>query len=420
MATDYGYSDCELQARSTTTGTYTILVGDDRADSTGTYSVYVQRVNNPLQATPIQFGQTIGSTITNSAEYDAYTVQATANDEIFVRLRTAWDNYAEIKIFGPDGYLLASDDAWSVLNELQARSLKSGTYTVLVGDSQGEGVGDYSLYCQRMNNPNPATAIGPGETRSSAISTIAELDTYTFTPATNSQVSFRIQSSWNYYPQVRIFKPDGTLLGGNYGYPPFEFQTIIPSEGTYTVLVEDYDGSDTGTYSISALYTAAPSSPVNAAFSANQTSGTAPLTIQFTDTSTGSPTSWNWQFSDGATSPLQHPSHSYIVAGTYNVTLTVSRSGTASDSDVKNGYVTVMTASPGVVMVPGGVNTPRDTDSDRLYDDVNGNGRKDFADVVLYFNQITWIADNEPLTAFDYNRNGRIDFADVTWLFNNL
>ena len=71
-------------------------------------------------------------------------------------------------------------------------------------------------------------------------------------------------------------------------------------------------------------------------------------------------------------------------------------------------------------MIPGGVNTPRDTDSDRLYDDVNGNGRPDFADVVLYFNQMTWIAANEPLTAFDYNGNGRIDFADVVWLFNNL
>ena len=44
----------------------------------------------------------------------------------------------------------------------------------------------------------------------------------------------------------------------------------------------------------------------------------------------------------------------------------------------------------------------------------------DFADVVLYFNQMTWIAANEPVSAFDYNGNGRIDFADVVWLFNNL
>ena len=51
---------------------------------------------------------------------------------------------------------------------------------------------------------------------------------------------------------------------------------------------------------------------------------------------------------------------------------------------------------------------------------MNGNNRSDFADVVLFFNQMIWIAENEPLEAFDYNGNGRIDFADVVWLFNHL
>jgi PKD repeat protein len=63
---------------------------------------------------------------------------------------------------------------------------------------------------------------------------------------------------------------------------------------------------------------------------------------------------------------------------------------------------------------------PSDRDSDGKYEDVNGNGRKDFADVVLYFNQMAWITANEPLSAFDYNENGRIDFADVVWLFSHL
>ena len=77
-------------------------------------------------------------------------------------------------------------------------------------------------------------------------------------------------------------------------------------------------------------------------------------------------------------------------------------------------------AMPSVVTVPGGAGQPTSTAGNGLYDDVNGNGRKDFADVVLYFNQMTWIAANEPVAAFDYNGNGRIDFADVVWLFNHL
>jgi beta propeller repeat protein len=75
---------------------------------------------------------------------------------------------------------------------------------------------------------------------------------------------------------------------------------------------------------------------------------------------------------------------------------------------------------PGVVAVPGGTGLPRDLNGDGMGEDVNGNGRKDFNDVVLYFNQLSWIAANEPIPAFDYNGNTRIDFADVVWLFNHL
>jgi PKD repeat protein len=73
-----------------------------------------------------------------------------------------------------------------------------------------------------------------------------------------------------------------------------------------------------------------------------------------------------------------------------------------------------------VLAVPPSTAPPTDPNADGKYEDVNGNGRKDFADVVLYFNQMTWISVNEPVSTFDYNGNGRIDFADVVWLFNHL
>ncbi len=76
--------------------------------------------------------------------------------------------------------------------------------------------------------------------------------------------------------------------------------------------------------------------------------------------------------------------------------------------------------TPTVMQAPGGVGLPTDTDSDGVFDDINGNGRQDFADVVLYFDQLNWIAANEPLAAFDCNANGRIDFADIVWLFDHL
>ena len=54
-----------------------------------------------------------------------------------------------------------------------------------------------------------------------------------------------------------------------------------------------------------------------AAFSATPTSGTAPLTVDFTDASTGSPTGWQWDFQNDGTvdSTAQSPSFTYTTPG---------------------------------------------------------------------------------------------------------
>ncbi|MGP7990781.1 PKD domain-containing protein [Methanoregula sp.] len=62
--------------------------------------------------------------------------------------------------------------------------------------------------------------------------------------------------------------------------------------------------------------------PPNSAFTATPTSGPAPLTVQFTDTSPWTPTGWYWTFGDGTTSTIKNPSHSYTISGVYTATLT--------------------------------------------------------------------------------------------------
>lgn len=53
------------------------------------------------------------------------------------------------------------------------------------------------------------------------------------------------------------------------------------------------------------------------------------LVVQFTDISTGTPTSWLWDFGDSTTSTAQNPSHTYT-AGTYTVKLTVTNTDGSS------------------------------------------------------------------------------------------
>jgi len=64
-----------------------------------------------------------------------------------------------------------------------------------------------------------------------------------------------------------------------------------------------------------------PPAPVSS-FTWSPIEGTVNQSVQFTDTSTDDPTAWSWDFGDGATSTLQHPTHAWTTPGQQNVTLT--------------------------------------------------------------------------------------------------
>jgi len=81
------------------------------------------------------------------------------------------------------------------------------------------------------------------------------------------------------------------------------------------------------------------SAPV-AEFSASPTTGQAPLTVAFSDLSTGVISTWFWDFGDGGTSTEQDPSHDFATAGTYTVSLTVT-GPSGSDTYIEVDNITV-------------------------------------------------------------------------------
>ncbi len=85
-----------------------------------------------------------------------------------------------------------------------------------------------------------------------------------------------------------------------------------------------------------------------AAFTANTTAIAVGGSVNFTDNSTNSPSSWSWTFAGGtpSTSSAQSPNGiTYAAAGTYDVTLTATN-GTGSNTLTKTGYI-VVTGSGG-------------------------------------------------------------------------
>ncbi|NLA25708.1 MAG: DUF3344 domain-containing protein, partial [Bacteroidales bacterium] len=75
-------------------------------------------------------------------------------------------------------------------------------------------------------------------------------------------------------------------------------------------------------------------------FSANVTSGDAPLTVWFVDESTGAPVSWVWDFGDGGNSTDQNPEYTYETPGTYTVNLTAGNDA-GTDTLTKIDYINV-------------------------------------------------------------------------------
>jgi FOG: PKD repeat len=85
----------------------------------------------------------------------------------------------------------------------------------------------------------------------------------------------------------------------------------VPGNNKYATNVQDKYARDTN--SLFADF------DITASFS------TEPPTINFIDKSTGSPTSWFWDFGDNNTSTAQNPIHKYSVPRRYTVTLTVNK-----------------------------------------------------------------------------------------------
>jgi PKD repeat protein len=80
--------------------------------------------------------------------------------------------------------------------------------------------------------------------------------------------------------------------------------------------------------------------PAESDFVAAPTFGPAPLTVAFTNTSSGDYAAVWWDLGDGTTSTLASPTHIFATAGTYTVALTVSGPG-GTDGLTRSRYISV-------------------------------------------------------------------------------
>ena len=254
-------------------------------------------------------------------------------------------NYNHIYQYDPLGWIssvgFGSDTAWAA-NVFTATS-QEAVSAVGLTTNQLNTAYQISIYTSPIQGP--INSAGPVTTVQGTIGipgyhTIALPTPVTVQAGEKFSVVVKVQTP-NYNYPITIEKPTGGYSSQATGSAG---QSYVSSTGTtWANLTANIPNANVclKAYTVNTGTTAV--APV-ASFTGTPTSGTAPLTVSFTDASTNSPTSWYWTFGDGSTSTAKSPSHAYSTAGTYTVSLTATNAG-GSNTLTRTGYITVSTAT---------------------------------------------------------------------------
>jgi hypothetical protein len=277
IGSDIGQLAAQIYLTAPLTGTYTVLVRDSTfnrpGSALGEYLLHFVRIPGDLsvpagdQGGALSNGGNHAGSI-HRADLDPWTFTAAQNDAIIVTIGEVLDSEIDpnfrpwIRLYGPNGVLLGSDTGqWAAT--LSVVAPLSGTYTVVVADSnfnrEGSAEGDYLLHLVKVpgtptvpiddeggpmtNGANHYGRIGaqggmPGLHR-------ADIDPWTFTAAQNDAIIVTIgevldsEIDPDFRPWIRLYGPNGALLGSDTGQWAATLSVVAPLSGMYTVVVAD-------------------------------------------------------------------------------------------------------------------------------------------------------------------------------------
>ena len=259
----YPVKDDLIAYTATNSGTFTVLVSDGYAGETGTYALHLAQVPETF----IVPAGDEGGAMTNGGNYygaitlgdlDMFRFTANAGDSINLRLGTT-NFYGELQLYGPNGALLETVGSYPVRDDLIAYSAtNSGIFTVLVSDVYGGETGTYALHLAQMPEPFIVPAGDEGGAMTNAgnftgTNTLGDLDLWSFTACTGDLVNLELKTT-NFFGKLQLYGPNGALLRTVGSYPVSDDLIAYTATncGTFTVLVSDVYGGDTGTYGLTA------------------------------------------------------------------------------------------------------------------------------------------------------------------------
>ena len=234
-------------------GTYYLWVYDDDYYQGGDYNFTLQKVNPPVNAVEVVYGEIKSGTIGVSAEVDIYRFAANAGDSVVMPIvQTSGSAYFNptVRLYDSAGALVTTKGV-DYYGELVQVIAQAGTYYLWVYDDDYYQGGDYNFTLQKVNPPVNAVEVVYGEIKSGTIGVSAEVDIYRFAAnAGDSVVMPIVQTSGSAYfnPTVRLYDSAGALVTTKgvdyYG----ELVQVIAQAGTYYLWVYDDDYYQGGDY----------------------------------------------------------------------------------------------------------------------------------------------------------------------------
>ena len=220
------------------------------------------------QGQQIACGQTVTDNLTTAGQTNAYTFNATAGEA--VTLLTVGESINVVAdVYGPGGSRVGGTTN-SFTGPINLTT--SGTYTLRIHADAYEATGAYGISLTFLTG-RCGTGLAWGPPISGAVSSLAEVDSYTFSGNAGESVTINVKGT-NFTAAAFVAGPKGTVLAN---WINGSSSLDLAATGTYTVGIYSFYLGGTGTYSVSFALTRLV--PASYRLAIGATNGAAALTI---------------------------------------------------------------------------------------------------------------------------------------------
>ena len=250
----------------TSSGVHTIEVSDLGSNDAGTYIItYLNLTAGPLthagdlDGGSIASGEVRAGTIGTVADLDAFTFTGVAGQRVlFGALEgTALPFNTTLWLYPPAGAPLEASTSGG--NKIDVQLAASGTYTVLVEDVANDHTGSYTVsYLNVSGGPHTFGSdldggpIASATQASGTMNDVIDWDAFTFTGSAGDRiVVVALATGGAMNTSVALYPPNGGPAQSATAADHWDFQ--LTQSGTHTLVVEDSNFGETGTYTLALL-----------------------------------------------------------------------------------------------------------------------------------------------------------------------